>query len=335
MEDAVISHERTSVLVVIVNYRTATLVVDCLRSLSVEVEANSSLELDIVVVDNDSKDNSVEYIQAAITHEGWNDWATLIASDVNGGFSYGNNVAIRTGLRSSNPPEYVYLLNPDTQVFPGAVQALVDFLNNHPKVGIAGSALSTEDGSPWPYAFRFPNILSEIDRGMRLGVVSKLLNKWIVPQEMGQASTQVDWLPGASMMIRREVFDSVGLMDEDYFLYFEETDFCLQAFRTGWQCWYVPQSHVMHVMGQSTGVTAQGGPPRRLPQYWFESRRRFFVKNYGVFYASCADLAWVVGCVSWRLRRLIQRKSEMEPPYVLRDFIQNSVLVGKGLRIQA
>lgn len=320
-----------SVLVVIVNYRTGVLAGNCLHSLATEVKKQKNLKMDVVVVDNDSEDDSVEYIQKIIQQEGWHNWVTLIKSGFNGGFSFGNNIAIRPVFASSTLPRYVYLLNPDTQVFPDAIQALVDFLEAHPTVGIAGSALSTKDGTPWPYAFRFPNILSELERGMRLGIITKLLDKWIVPCKMGKESAQVDWLPGASMMIRREVFDSAGLMDESYFLYFEETDFCLQAQRTGWQCWYVPESKVMHVMGQSTGVTAQEGPAKRLPQYWFESRRKFFIKNHGLFYTIFADLAWMLGHLSWCFRLFIQRKTEIDTPYLLEDFMRNSVLLGKGL----
>jgi N-acetylglucosaminyl-diphospho-decaprenol L-rhamnosyltransferase len=151
-----------------------------------------------------------------------------------------------------------------------------------------------------------------------------------VARTMTGEEAQVDWLPGASMMIRREVFKSIGLMDEGYFLYYEETDFCLQARRANWSCWYVPQSRVMHIAGQSTGVTDRKAVPRRLPQYWFNSRRRYFTKNHGIFYAALADLAWTVGFVLWRLRRVVQRKPDTDPPKFLEDFLRNSVFL-KGV----
>lgn len=131
-------------------------------------------------------------------------------------------------------------------------------------------------------------------------------------------------------MIRRPVFESIGLMDEEYFLYYEETDFCLQAKRAGWSCWYVPDSKVMHIAGQSTGVTDREGPPKRRPQYVFDSRRRYFVKNHGWLYAALADLAWSIGFGLWRLRRLVQRKPDTDPPYLLVDSLRNSVFLRFG-----
>jgi GT2 family glycosyltransferase len=141
----------------------------------------------------------------------------------------------------------------------------------------------------------------------------------------------MDWLPGASLLIRREVFETIELMDEGYFLYYEETDFCLQAARYGWECWYVPSSHVMHLAGQSTGVTTPTDQPKRLPQYWFNSRRRYFVKNHGRLYAAIADTVWFLGFVSWRGRRLIQRKPDTDPPCLLQDFVRNSAVLNRGI----
>ncbi len=314
-----------SLLVVIVNYRTASLTINCLRSLV--GERLSLPEMQVAVVDNASGDVSIEQISAAIESEGWQEWAFLLPSEHNGGFAYGNNLAIRPALQSSNPPPYFLLLNPDTEVRPGALKALVDFMERHPDVGIAGSSLECANGKLWPIAFRFPTVLSELNSGLRLGIVSKLLSNWVVARTMNNEETQVDWLPGASMMIRRQVFESVGLMDEQYFLYYEETDYCLQAKRAGWSCWYVPQSRVMHITGQSTGVTAKNVAPKRLPKYWFDSRKRYFVKNHGLLYATIVDLVWILGFTLWKIRQVIQRKPDSDPPNYLWDFIQNSVLI--------
>ena len=319
----------TIVLVVIVNYRTPILTINCLCSLASEVQSLPGTR--VAVVDNDSGDRSVEQIGTAIETEGWGNWVSLIPSDHNGGYAFGNNLVIRPVLESSNLPLHFLLLNPDTQVRPGAIKALVDFMEKHPDVGIAGSSFEEADGTPWPITFRFPTVLSELDSGLRLGVITRLLSNWVVTRTMTGEEAQVDWLPGASMLIRREVFKSVGLMDEGYFLYCEETDFCLQARRAGWSCWYVPQSRVMHIAGQSTGVTDRKLPPQRLPQYWFDSRRRYFVKNHGLLYAALADAVWIFGFVLWRARRVIQRKPDTDPPKLLKDFLRNSVfLKGAG-----
>lgn len=321
---------RDRLLIVIVNYKSAPLTVNCLRTLESEVKALPGTH--VTVVENDSRDDSLTQIQTAIDAENWQDWVKLIASDYNGGYAYGNNMGIRPALESENPPQYVLLLNPDTRVHSGALQALLDFMEEHPQAGIAGSSFEDDNGNPWPYAFRFPTILSEVNEGFRIGIITKLLNRWIVPRTMEQDKPQqIDWLPGASMMIRREVFEQVGLMDEGYFLYYEETDFCLQAKRQGWECWYVPESHVTHICGQSTGVTKINNPKKkRLPQYWFDSRRRYFLKNYGLLYTAIADAVWISGFATWRLRRAIQGKPDRDPPKYLSDFIQNSVFFQGG-----
>jgi GT2 family glycosyltransferase len=323
------SHSMTSkdpsVLVVILNYRTSRLTIECLKSLEIEVKNHHTIR--VAVVDNDSRDDSSEYIQAAIVDHQWESWATLIPSDYNGGYAYGNNFAVRSALKDPNPPNYFLLLNPDTVARPGAVWELVCFMEAHPEAGISGSGLEEADGSHWPIAFRFPSLLSELDSGLRLGIVTQLLDQWVVPREMGNEEAQVDWLPGASMMVRREVFETIGLMDEKYFLYFEETDFCLQARRAGWECWYVPQSRVMHIAGQSTGVTVRNSSPKRLPAYWFDSRRRYFIKNYGWFYASITDIIWIISFSTWCVRRIVQRKPDRDPPYFLWDFMRNSIVL--------
>ncbi|MEQ9000863.1 MAG: glycosyltransferase family 2 protein [Coleofasciculus sp. B1-GNL1-01] len=316
-------------LVVILNYRTPSLTIDCLRSLEIEVQSLPGTR--VVVSDNASGDGSVEQIAAAIETEGWGKWASLLPLNHNGGCAFGNNAAIRPALESTNPPTYVLLLNPDTIVRPNALKILVDFMNEHPDVGIAGSRLEEPDGTPQCSAFRFHTALSELDRGLRLGIASKILEKWVVWPPIPEEPCPTDWVAGASMIVRREVFEQVGLLDEGYFLYYEDGDFCLQAKRAGWSCWYVPDSRIVHIVGQSTGVTDTKRPAKRRPQYWFNSRRRFFIKNYGLPYTLLADTLWIVGFSLWRMRRIIQRKPDKDPPYMLNDFIRNSVYRQRNL----
>lgn len=324
-----------SVLIVIVNYRTGRLVTECLRSLETEVRAcaQAGMPTRVTVVDNASGDGSADAIAAAIQAEGWSGWARLLPSSVNGGFSYGNNLAMREAMASAEPPSLFWILNPDTLVRPGALQAMTDFVRDHPRVGIVGSALEAENGDPWPYAFRFPSVLSEVESGARLGLLTRLLSRHAIVRHMGAQPERVDWMAGASMLVKREVFEAIGLMDEGYFLYYEETDFFLQAQRAGWESWYVPASRVMHIAGQSTGVTGNRNTPKRLPAYWFESRRRYFVKNHGRLYAAAADVMWTLAYLSWRVRRFIQRKPDNDPPRLLRDFLAHSALLHRRLPV--
>lgn len=324
------SQPPVSLLVVILNYRTAGLTIDCLRSLVPEIPTVPGCK--VVVVDNDSQDGSAEKIQAAIATSDWGDWASLMPLPHNGGFAAGNNAPIREILKTETPPPYVLLLNPDTVVRPGAIRALVDFMEANPKVGIAGSRLEEPDGTPQRSAFRFPSIFSELEDSLRLGFVSHLLSRWVVAPPVPEADCPTDWVAGASMIIRREVFDAIGLMDEQYFLYFEEVDFCLQANRAGWPCWYVPESRVVHFVGQSSGITNTNCKPKRRPQYWFDSRRRYFVKNHGQVYAAIADITRIIGFSLWHVRRTLQRRPDIDPPKMLIDLISNSVFL-KGSQV--
>jgi hypothetical protein len=311
--------------VVIVNYCTGALTVDCLASL--EGEVGSMPGLRATVVDNASPDGSGATIGWAIAARGWGGWARLIQSPVNGGFAQGNNLAIRSLLEADDPPDLFWLLNPDTRVVPGAAAAILDFARDRPEVGIVGNALIEENGAPWPYAFRFPTVLSEVERGCRVGPVSRLLARATVLRRMGAESEAVDWVPGASMVVRRAVFDAVGLMDEGYFLYFEETDFCLAAQRAGWPTWYLPGASVVHIAGQSTGLTGPRATPGRVPRYWFDSRRRYFIKNHGRSYAMLADLAWAAAHLVWRARRRLAAAPDTDPPALLADFWRGSAMV--------
>ncbi|WOD38905.1 glycosyltransferase family 2 protein [Nodosilinea sp. E11] len=320
-----------AVLVVILNYRTPNLTIECLHSLVNEVKDLPNLR--VAVTDNNSGDDSNERIAGVIAKEGW-EWATFMPLERNGGFAYGSNFPIRQALAGGSLPPYVLLLNPDTVVRPGAIRALVEFMEQNSKVGIAGSRLEDPDGTPQCSAFRFHTIWSEFDGGLRLGLISKVLSKWIVAPPVSEVACTTDWVAGASMMIRQEVIEQVGLMDEDYFMYYEEMDFCLQANRAGWPCWYVPESHVVHLVGQSSGVTNTKKPPKRRPKYVFDSRYRYFLKNYGSLYLVIADIAWIIGFASWRLRRFIQRKPDEDPPYLLWDSLRNSFLF-RGLRLNS
>ena len=317
--------------VVVLNYKTPELTIRCLASIADEVVARGDTE--VVVTDNASGDGSPEKIGRAIVEHGWGSWASVMALPHNGGFAYGNNEGVRAVLGQPGAPEYYHLLNPDTEARGLAVGPLVDFLERHPAVGIVGSRLEDPDGTPQRTAYRFHSVLSELDNGLRLGLVSRLIEPHVVAPPVPVSACETDWVCGASLMVRRRVFEEVGLMDEAYFLYFEETDFCYRAKQKGWSCWYVPESRVMHLMGASTEIGDSRRQAKRRPPYWFESRRRFFVKNFGPTSAALADFVFVTGLVLWRARAAVQQKPVRDPPQFLRDFVRHSVLM-KGTKIE-
>ncbi len=313
-----------NVLVVIVNYKTPGLTIDCLRSLEPEVAALPGVR--VAVTDNLSPDDSVKEITSGIAANNWGAWATLMPLPRNGGFAYGNNEAIRPSLESSDPPRYVFMLNPDTLVKPGALRTMVDYLDANPKVGIAGTRVINEDGSVRRSAFRFHTAASELEGGLRLGVVTKLLSDKVVAQPIPTTACEVDWVSGASMFVRREVFKDVGLLDESYFMYFEETDFCLRARRKGWTCWYVPTASIVHLVGQASGVTGTKKNVKRRPRYWFDSRRHYFMANHGPMTVLLADLAWATSFGMSSIWRRLMFKPRTDPPLLWWDFVRHSVV---------
>ena len=312
-------------LIVIDNYRTASLTIDCLHSLAPEIPALPP-DTKVVVTDNAGGDDSIARIGSAIHDNGWQPWARLMPLPRNGGFAYGNNEAIRPALASPEPPDYVLLLNPDTVVRPGAVRALLEFMDVNPRVGIAGSRLEHLDGKVQRSAFRFPGALSELEEGLRLSAVSKLLKPFVVAPPPPERSCRVDWVAGASMIVRRSVFEAIGLMDENYFMYYEEVDFCRRANKAGWPCWYVPASRVVHLVGQSSGVTDEKKPKRRQPEYWFASRRRYFRTHTGVVRTFLADTFFVVGHALYRATVPARRKPANDPAGLLGDFVRYNFL---------
>ena len=314
------------VAVVIVTYRSAALTLDCLRSLHSE-RRHPAYQLRVVVVDNASGDYAP--IAQAIARESWGDWVTLIEAPRNGGFAYGNNVGFAHAERLYQP-DYFHMLNPDTRVKPGAVGTLLTFLEHKPSAGIAGSSFENGDGSDWPIAFRFPSVLSELESGLRLGLVSRLLRRWVVPQVMASRSQQIDWCAGASMMLRRGMLERIGGLDERFFIYYEETEFCWRAREAGFQTWYVPASRVIHIAGQSTGLTERGAAPKRLPDYLYESRRRYFLLTLGLPKACVTDLLALAAGALGTAKLLLQgRRHEIVPGY-LSGIWRHSVLRGRN-----
>ena len=297
--------------IIIVNYRTADLTFECLRSLEPQLTGVANPQ--VVVVDNNSGDGSVEKLSAAIEQQGWSSWAKLMPLDKNGGFAFGNNASIRVALTAPQKTDYIMLLNPDTVALPGSIKALVDFMDERPEVGIAGSQLRNADDSVECSAHPFPSPLTELDGAARLGVLSRMLGingVYSQPQDM---AFQCDLVSGASMIIRRQVVEEIGLMDENYFLYFEEVDFCRRAWQAGWQCWHVPDSKIIHLEGASTGIKAKA---KRRAGYWYDSRRRYFVKFYGIAGLMMTDMLWAIGRTSFLVRRALRigAKNETRDP---------------------
>ena len=309
-------------LVVIVNYRTPGLALACLRSLEKVVHAG--LDVSAVVIDNCSGDDSAEILQQGLAQMDLPVPATFMQSARNGGFAYGNNEVLRQCFLPLTvaAADVVWLLNPDTYLKEGNIQPLLEFMQANPQVGIVGSKVEDEDGTVRRSAFRKPSIFSEVDSALAFGPVSRLLKRFQVAPEPSPVPVSVDWVSGASLFIRAEVVRRTGLMDENYFMYFEETDYCLAAQAQGYQVWYWPDFSVVHLVGQASGVTGAARMLKRRPKYWFDSRAYFFHKNFGGLYLHMANLAWLLCYPLGRLWQWLRRKPCEDPPRLWWDFLR-------------
>lgn len=301
------------ILVIILNYRTAEMT---LRSAAAARQAMASLRGEILIVDNDSGDGSFEALQTGIEANGWADApvpVSVIQSGHNGGFGAGNNVGFRAGLADGTRPDYYYILNSDAFPEPSAIQELLEYMEQTPGVGLAGSQILGEDGMELQSAFRFPSLYSEIEGGLKFGPVSRRLAEHIVAMPIPEETCEVDWAMGASLLIRAKVLDKIGGFDECFFLYFDETDLCLRAKRQGFTTGFVKESIVTHIGSVSTGMKAW----KRVPDYWYESRRYYFGKNHGWLYAFAATLLHLLaGGLHW-FRCVVTGKDRGEPRWYL------------------
>jgi len=267
----------TDLAVVVVNWNVREMLAGCLRSVQAELAA-SGLTAETWVVDNASTDGSVEMLRRDFPD------IQLIASDINLGFAAGNNAALRA-LGFDRPPEEavkhpaaVLLLNPDTEVHPGALRTLVDFLDNTPEAGVAGARLLYGDGSFQHSAFGFPGLwqlaIELLPVPGRL-VESRLNGRY--PRSLYEQDRpfRVGHPLGAALCVRAAAIAQVGLLDERFHMYVEEVDWCRRIVSAGWTAYCVPAATVTHYGGQSTTQVESDS----FVNLW-TSRRRFYGKHY-------------------------------------------------------
>lgn len=252
--------------IIIVNWNTRDLLAQCLHAV---YEHPPVGEFEVLVVDNASSDDSVAMVRNRFPQ------AVLIENSSNPGFAVGNNQAIEqcTG-------RYVLLLNPDTVVLPRALQSLLMFMDDHPSAGAAGSMLLNPDGSLQPSCHPAPTLSRELWRLFHMDAVYPLalyrMADW--PADVPRA---VDTVQGASLIVRREVIEQVGALDESYFMYSEEVDWCRRIRQAGWQIYWVPQSQVVHFGGQSTRQAAEA-----MFLQLYRAKLQYFRKHYGPGYSA-------------------------------------------------
>lgn len=291
---------QTELAIVILNYKTADFTNDCLDSLAKEIEPG----IVAVVVDNASPDGSGDAIAAHIGRRGYGSWAQLVRSPVNGGFAAGNNLGIRAVIADA-----YLLLNSDTLVKPGALRELRAALQARPDAGMIAPSAEDGSGALCETCFTFPHPITELLRTAKTGVISLALRRFDVPARCSDMPLEPDWVPFAAVVIRRSVIDVVGLLDDGYFMYFEDLDYCLRVRAAGFGILYWPRARIVHFIGGSSNVTAAGAARRRAPRYFYEARSRFFAKHFGFGGLWLANAMWLAGRAVSRSREIVQRKA--------------------------
>lgn len=260
--------------VVIVSFNTRDLLRDCLNSL---VEESNGLQTEVLVVDNVSQDGSAEMVAREFPA------VKLIRSDINLGFAAANNRAFAQAIG-----RYVVLLNSDAFPRPGALWRAIRHMEHEPEVGIGGARLAGRDGSWQPSARLFPSLLNDFlslsglaARYPKSRFFGRFDRTWADPSE----ACDVDWVPGAFSIIRRDALEKVGYFDESFFLYYEEVDLCRRFKSRGYRVRYWPDVTVVHFGGESSKTVtrmklSQSGS--QLALWRMQSAFLYYRKHHGL-----------------------------------------------------
>jgi hypothetical protein len=280
--------------IVIVNYKTSELVLDVLESLKTEIDTRS---MRVVIVDNDSQDHSAKDILSWIERNCQTNSFCLIESSFNSGFSGGNNIGIK-----SVEANYYILLNSDTVVRPGALKIFLETAKMNPDAGLIGPRLEWPDKKPQESCFYFHTPVSEFLKAASVGLFSRLLSRFVVARRVSDNIEQYQWVSFACVLIRSEVIKDIGLLDDEFFMYFEDVEYSYRAQKAGWKVIYQPNAHVVHLRGGSSPLKSQAKLRKKLPRYFYESRTRYFYLLYGYWGLTFANIAWCLGAAVSGLR---------------------------------
>jgi len=290
--------------IIILNYKTPDLVLDCLVSLENEIAPG----IKVIVVDNDSNDGSVDRIEADIASNRWRGWVSVLRSPLNGGFSAGNNL----GIQSVEADAYL-LLNSDTIIRTGAIKQLLHAQTLHPDAGLIGPSMEDEHGDRTESAFNLITPVTELVRSAQTGPISRILHRYDTRLEETDTPFQPGWIGFACVLIRREVIEQVGLLDENFFMYFEDIDYCRRVREAGWKILYWREARIVHLLGSSSGVTSREARMKRRPRYFYEARSRYFAKYYGAAGLWLANFMWIIGRAIAFIRQLFGAKHIKSP----------------------
>jgi GT2 family glycosyltransferase len=280
--------------IVIVNWNTRELLRSCLDSVYQTV---SGIPFEVLVVDNHSVDGSPEMVASCFPQ------VELIRNNENVGFARANNQAIRM-----SHGRFVLLLNSDAVLLPGTACRMLAVMDEQPRVGVVGAQLLNPDGTFQGSYADFPSLRGELLLATKLAAIVFGPSYPNYPARRSQQDQLADWVSGACLMVRRAAIDQVGLLDEDYFMYTEETDWCYRMKRAGWLVYYCAAARVVHWASQSSKRV-----PERRRGMVYRSKWLFMRKHRGPIAATAFRYALLVTsllkCGLWWLSSLIGRRS--------------------------
>jgi hypothetical protein len=281
--------------VIVLNYGTPELAIAAARSALADLEA---IEGGVVLVDNASPDDSVARLTAWRATLAETAPIRIVRSPGNLGYAGGNNVGIKTSAA-----DFYVLLNSDTLVKKGTFGAMLAGMDADPKLGILGPKIVDETGREQVSRFRRHSPLGEFVEATGTDIFYRLFRSAVVPIFPGEAAAH-DWIGFPCVMLRGRMVDDIGLLDEGYFLYFEDGDYCRRAAKAGWRIGHTAKGEVAHFIGGSSKIEEKRLAGKRLPAYYYASRTRYFRKWYGGAGYVAANLLWYLGRAASLLRIL-------------------------------
>jgi GT2 family glycosyltransferase len=300
----------------IINFRTGEMTLTCVRSVLADMQG---IDGHVVVVDNLSDDGSAEQIADWIAAQPGDLPVTLVRSVTNSGFSGGHNQGIGA-VRA----EYYLVLNSDAILRPGFLRAILDAADARPDIGLFAPRIEYDDGGVQDSCFRFPSPGGELIRAARSSAVTRLLPRSEVSLGPDPDPAQIEWATFACILLRARMVAEIGPMDEGYFMYFEDAEYCLRARRAGWGIHPVPEAVAVHFRGGSGPVKSLKTERARLPRYFYSSRTRFLYQAHGYTGLIAANLLWYLGRAIKHASRLAGRSIRPMPAAEGRDIWTNT-----------
>lgn len=278
------------VSIIILSYNTRALLLECLQSIR---ETCGTVSHEVIVLDNASQDDSVSFVVREFPE------VKIIENSENVGFSRGNNQAAEMAQG-----DYLLLLNSDAALREGALQAMVALMEDNPKAGALGGRLVNPDGTFQASHTRFPTLAREFL--MLSGLGRFFFGQWYPSHnaEIEKGVQSVDYVEGACLLVRRDIYRALGGLDEGIFMYAEEVDLCYRLKQHGWQVWYQPAAEVLHHGGASSSRKT------RREGDLYRSRVYFFRKHYGGLQATCLKgMLFLITSVKWAIHTIVRRLS--------------------------